>query len=90
MVHDAVWLVWDDVDALLAAFHTADVTADTLLSSIEALCKQGDHISCVLLSVSLNVSFNSASDLIVHRLNSLLISVNCAATVFAHIFEFNS
>ena len=28
--HDAVWIIWDDVDALLVAFHTADVTADTL------------------------------------------------------------
>lgn len=74
--YDAVWLIWDDVDALLVAFHTADVTADTLLSSIEALCKQGDYIMCVLLSVGLNVSFNSAPDLIVHGLVLLFIGVN--------------
>ena len=77
-----MWLIWNNVDALLTAFHTADVAADALLSSIEALSKQGDHIACVLLSISLNVSFNSASDSIVHGLVLLFIDVNFTSCFF--------
>ena len=77
-----MWLIWNNVDALLTAFHTADVAADALLCSIEALSKQGDHIACVLLSISLNVSFNSASDSIVHGLVLLFIDVNFTSCFF--------
>ena len=45
----------------------------------QMLAKQGDYITCVLLSISLNVSFNSASDSIVHGLVLLLISINSSS-----------
>ena len=66
----------NDVDTLLTTLHTANVAADTLFAGIEAFGEQSDYIACLLLPISLNVSFNSASDSIVHGLVLLLISIN--------------
>lgn len=79
LIHYAVGFIRNDVDTLLTTLHTANVAADTLFGGIEAFGKQGDYITCVLLSISLNVSFNSASDSIVHGLVLLLISINSSS-----------
>ena len=52
-VHYTMWFVRDDVDAFLAAFHVADVTTDALFCSIEAFCKQRDHITGILAAIGL-------------------------------------
>ena len=80
----------NDVDTLLTTLHTANVAADTLFGGIEAFGKQGDYITSVLLPISLNVSFNSASDSIVHGLVLLLISINSSSfdTLFGGIEAF--